>query len=123
MPMSSLVQLAREAQQTNVTLVIAGFDGEGVDVKYTQQRIAQIDEACCHSKVVQWMIHPVLFRQYNINSVPALVIAKGNDADINNYSKVSGDIGLRNSLKAIYQNTKNPELKVQAKKIYENSLH
>lgn len=122
MPTSSLIAIAKEAQQKQVTLVISGFEGEGVNIKYTEERIALINDACCHNKSVSWMIHPVLFRDYKIDTVPTLVIAKDGEPTPDNFTKVTGDIGLMNSLKLIYQKSKNQDFRDQAKKIYENSL-
>ena len=75
---ATLINLARDASKTGMTLVLNGDFTTGTGAREeTRRRVAMIDEACCGRRSVSWMINPILFDRYKIRTVPAFVIARG----------------------------------------------
>jgi len=117
---TTLINLARDASKTGMTLVLnADFTTGAGAREETRRRVAMIDEACCGRRSVSWMINPILFDRYKIRAVPTFVIARGESADPSDYSKVSGEMSVANALKFFYQGSQIPVIKQKSGEIYQ----
>jgi len=117
---TTLINLARDASKTGMTLVLnADFTTGAGAREETRRRVAMIDEACCGRRSVSWMINPILFDRYKIRAVPTFVIAQGESADPSDYSKVSGEMSVANALKFFYQGSQIPAIKKKSGEIYQ----
>lgn len=84
MPPAVLKELARQAAQADVTLVLRGFskerpNGPPMDMEATTQRITQLlapTGASRETVTGPWAVDPQAFKNFGITKVPALVVAR-----------------------------------------------
>ena len=110
-----------------VTIVMNGLIGDITDIKPTLSfinDILMIDKACqgsaCKAFQISIEIDPLLFRLYNITTVPAVVYAtgvatdpeqsEGKNSTANGY-KISGDVSLEHALEQIEAKSKSPSIR------------
>lgn len=105
---TALIPLAREARHAGFTLVLNGFWG---DLNTTRQRMARINNACCSGNGASWQVNPLLFQRYRVAAVPAFVIAVGPGAQAQDYSKLTGEMGVADALKTFAQQSKLPAVR------------
>lgn len=107
MPRESLLRIVEQSEKTGAKLVFRGFMGD----KLTEmsKRIAGI----IGTHRVEALVHPPAFTQFNINQVPALVIAQSNAGDqmqrgcaqADRFVKVTGDVSQDYALDYIERNS------------------
>lgn len=119
MPHATLVELARDARRTGMTMVLNGYsiDGPG-GMDATKLKVVEINKACCNQSGAHWQVNPLLFARYKINATPAFVIARGTGDRSQDYSKVSGEMGVPNALKFFAQQSQQPDVRRKANEIY-----
>lgn len=122
MPRESLIQTAKDAQRSNAVIVLRGM-GKGPEGMTAARDFASaINAECCASKPPAWQIHPVLFDRYKVKSAPAFVLAKGDGVGPDDFTIVSGDVGLAATLKFMAQSSGNSAVRAQAALIYNRSF-
>lgn len=118
-PEATLVALARDARRTGMMMVLNGYAQPGPGgLADMQVRIAAINAACCGKSGAHWQVNPIIFERYKINAVPAFVIARGVGASSQDYSKVSGEMGVANALKFFAQQSQQADIRRKATEIY-----
>lgn len=121
MPTQTVVSLAREASRTRATLVLRGFPDSST-VNGAREYVEKINQACCDKKGPGWIVHPKLFESFAIKSVPAFVLTQTETPQQGVTSVVSGDMALANALKFFAQESRNPTIRTNASRIYENAF-
>jgi conjugal transfer pilus assembly protein TrbC len=125
LPQKSIVSLLQDAKRIHASVVIRGLIHNSFKETFT--RMASIIKEAGNSGVE---LNPLLFRKYQINKVPAVVIPSNQACDLEkicsseNFDVVYGDIPVLNGLKIIrdhgnVSNKKAEELTL----IMEESLH
>lgn len=130
MPVATLRNYAAaidKIESGGVVIVMNGLIGDIADIKPTLSfihGILMIDPACqgstCKAFQIGIEIDPLLFRLYNITTVPAIVYAtgvstdpeqsEGKNAAANGY-KISGDVSLEYALEQILAKSKSPSIR------------
>jgi conjugal transfer pilus assembly protein TrbC len=124
MPRTSLVDIASESSRSGAVLVFAGYEEGKVDPALMSRFINKLNDECCrHTKPVNPMIHPKLFADFEVKSVPTFALARRGSNDPKDFVKVSGDMSFGNALKFIYQESKSDYFRYQAKETYKKLFH
>lgn len=119
LPDATLIALARDARRAGASMVLNGFIHDGPrGLEDTKLKVAQLNEACCNKGAPHWMINPMLFKRYDVVRTPTFVIGKGTSDKAQDYSKVSGEMGLPNALKFFAQESRIPDIKKRAGEVY-----
>ncbi len=119
MPDATLIALAKQASVVHAVMVINGFPSGDAGWSKSQQRIREINTACCGASPPSWQIYPQLFQQYRIVSVPSVVIAKTGGTRPQDFAKVTGDIGFGEALKLFAQKSSYPDIRNRAAYLYQ----
>ncbi len=96
MPKAALERSVQQAEKAGATLVFRGLKGDSVKLmgEAVQQLIGE--------RQVAVAIHPPAFTQFDVTSVPAVVLAKRNvDPSADAFIKVSGDVSLEYALDTV----------------------
>ena len=130
MPLATLRNYASaidQLQSGGVSIVMNGLIGDISDIKPTLsfiKDILMIDPACqgsaCKAFQISIEIDPLLFRLYNITTVPSVVYAtgvstdpaqsEGKNSSANGY-KISGDVSFEHALEQIEAKSKSPGIR------------
>lgn len=112
-----------ELRDDNITVVMRGFLGGVQYLRPTLRylvEILKVDSECdirslnCEFVRVSFQIDPLLFREYNINKVPALVYVNSqNEKPVIIY----GDAKFSYLIERIYEETRNPSLQKISNKL------
>ncbi len=121
MPSRALISLAKEAASTQATLVLKGFPGTAT-LNGAREYAEQINRACCDKQGPGWIVHPKLYENFDIRSVPAFVLTKSDVKQDSLTSIVAGDMGVSNALKFFAQESKSDHVRAAARRIYERSF-
>jgi len=120
---TTLIALARDAKRAGMSLVLNGFvDGTPQGWAETTRRVADINAACCGNRGAHWQVNPLLYQRYKVTATPAFVIARGSSGRPEDYSKVSGEMGVGNALKFIAQQSHISAIRDKAGEVYMKSF-
>jgi type-F conjugative transfer system pilin assembly protein TrbC len=111
-----LINLARQARNHGFSMVLNGF-GEND----WNRRIASINAACCGQAGPPWIIHPQLFKTFQITEVPAFVISKGESGAADTFSKVTGAMAIPDALGIFANRSKLPFIRMAAHRKYHST--
>lgn len=119
MPQTTLVNLARDAHRTGMTMVLNGYavDGPG-GMDATKQKVVEINRACCAKSGAHWQINPLLVARYKIRAVPTFVIARGTGNRPSDFAKISGEMSVANALKSFAQQSSQADIRRKATETY-----
>ena len=112
---TSLIPLARDAERAGLTIVLNGFWG---DLNATMRRVARVNETCCGRRGARWQINPLLFQRYRVTEVPSFVLAVGPGAGAQDFSMVTGEMSVSDTLKTFAQQSKLPAVRRLAAMTY-----
>ena len=93
-PPPALAALARDAHRADAVLVLRGLKGDSL--RATAQAIARVRRSAGPSA---WMIDPLLFRELEVEGVPAFAAVAGDSSYV-----VAGDVSLGHALAYIGRN-------------------
>jgi len=107
MPKETLTELSRQAKDAGAVLVLRGLKGGSWSKTMTEAK--SVNKA-----LVEWEIHPQLFKQFKIDAVPAIVLADASRIDPEYdgcapdvaYASVVGDISIEQALDIIRMRAK-----------------
>ena len=128
MPRTAIVDLARESSRAHATLVFRGFPqadgaaGRPVDFQALELFVARINAECCKGSNASWMVDPRLYDRYGVRAVPSFVVAWGESAKPQDFSRVDGDMALANALKFFAQQSAIPGIRSRAADVYSSAF-
>lgn len=129
-PLATARNMIRDAARLDQAVVVMrGFIGGARQVQPTVAQIARwlrLDPACegpdCAMQPIQVQVDPMLFRRYQVEAVPALVVASGIDypgfcsegdaqkTAVDHWHRVTGDAPIVQSLRELHARTQDPAL-------------
>lgn len=118
MPDEMLTSYSVQAKEAGATIVLRGM----VDNSVTQTQLRAIP---LNKPLASWDINPGLFRKFNIQRVPAIILADSKESQIiedgcakpSAYLQVEGDVSIRQALLLMRQRGDGSLAKVAAEKL------